>query len=105
VERRLWWGVLELTDSKNGGLGSARTPSQQDRDGINNNSSVFNNSLCHICGGDHNVVVIPLENGGRIISRPFPKNKTTKVNVSDGKRRATRLDLVDIFWPSDEGRI
>jgi hypothetical protein len=93
-----------LTDNRNKRLASARRPSQN-RDGINNNESVFNNSLCQICGGDHNVLVIPLENGGHIVSRPFPKEKATKVNVADGKRRATRLDLVDILWPTKGGDI
>jgi hypothetical protein len=91
-----------LTDNRNKRLASARRPSQH-RDGDYTNEPVSNNSsLCSICGGDHNVLVIPLENGGHIVSRPFPKEKTTKVNVTEGKRRATRLDLVGIFWPTED---
>lgn len=93
-----------MTDNGNKRLASAKRPSQQNRDGINNNKSVFNNSLCHICGGDHNVLVIPLEIGGHVITRPFQKDKASKVNVTSGKRRAARLDLVDIFWSTEEGR-
>lgn len=102
VERRLWWEAVELSDNRNKRLASAKRPSQQNWDGINNNESVFNNSLCHICGGDHNILFIRLESGGHIITRPFPKQKATKVNVTNGKRRATRLDLIDIFWKSEK---
>lgn len=72
---------------------------------MSSNGALSNNSLCPVCGGDHNVLVIPLENGGHIISRPFPKEKATKVNIINAKRRATRLDLVNMFWPSDEGAV
>jgi hypothetical protein len=69
---------------------------------MNSNGALSNNSLCPVCGGDHNVLVIPLENGGHIISRPFPKEKATKVKITNAKRRATRLDLVDVFWSSNK---
>jgi hypothetical protein len=68
---------------------------------MSSNGALSNNSLCTVCGGDHNVLVIPLENGGHIISRPFPKEKATKVKITNAKRRATRLDLVDVFWSSN----
>lgn len=67
------------------------------------NESVSNNSLCPVCGGDHNVLVISLVHGGHIVIHSFPKERATKVKVTNGgKRRATRLDLVDIFWPAEE---
>jgi hypothetical protein len=91
-----------LIDKKNGGLGSAKRPSHYRRDDVNNNKPVFNNSLCDICGGNHKVLVISLENGGHIVTHPFSKEKTTKVKITLGKRRATRLDLVNTFWPSGE---
>lgn len=72
---------------------------------MSSNTKVANNSLCNICGGDHNVLLIPLENGSHIVTRPFPKEKATKVKVKNDKRRATRLDLVNVFWPSDEGAL
>jgi hypothetical protein len=69
---------------------------------MNRNTKVANNSLCRVCGGDHNVLVISLENGGHIITRPFAKEKATKVDITNAKRRATRLDLVDVFWSSNK---
>jgi hypothetical protein len=93
-----------MMENKKYGLGSAKRPSHYGV-GINNNESVFNNSLCHICGGDHNVLVISLESGGHITTRPFPKEKATRVKVGSGiKGRATKLDLVDVFWPSEGER-
>jgi hypothetical protein len=93
-----------LIRNKNRDLGSATRRPSQHRDGDYTNEPVSNNScLCSICGGDHNVLVIPLENGSHIVSRPFPKDNATKVNVTGDKRRATRLDLVDIFWPTEGG--
>ena len=91
AERRLWWEAQELTDNKNkGGLGPARKPSPgtcRDNKPQNNgplstysNESASNN-ICDICGGNHNILVIPLENGGRIITRPFTKEKVTRVKV------------------------
>ena len=94
-----------MTDKKNSGLVSAKRPNQR-RHGNYTNDIVSNiSSLCSVCGGDHNVIVIQLENGGHIITRPFSKEKATKLNVTDGKRRAARLDLVNVFWPSDEGSV
>ena len=61
------------------------------------------NQLCLLLLGTINVVVISLENGGYIISKLFPKEKATKVTGS--KQKATRLDLVNIFWPSDENGV
>ena len=102
-----------MTNDKNSGLGPAKRPSlgscrdnkPQNKGPLSTYSNgVVSNNICHICGGDHNVLVIRLENGGHIITRPFSKEKSTKVKVTHGKRRATRLDLVDIFWPAeDEG--
>lgn len=104
-----------MTDNKNiGGLGPAKRPSHEtcrDNKPHNNgplstyNNGAVSNNICPICGGDHNVLVIGLENGSHIITRPFPNEKATKVNVTDGKRRATRLDLVDVFWRPDEDRV
>ena len=37
-----------------------------------------------------------------IVSSPLQKEKTMKVNVTDGKAGAARLDLVYIFWPAEE---
>lgn len=50
-----------------------------------------NNSLCPVCGSDHNVLIIGLENGGRIITPPFPKRRTTRV------KPLSRLSP-EIFW-------
>ena len=72
---------------------------------MNSNDTVSNISLCPVCGGDHNILVIPLENGGHIVTPPFRKEKTTKVNARDGKHKATRLDFVNVFWPTDEGAV
>jgi hypothetical protein len=58
--------------------------------------------VCPVCGGNHNVLVINLEHGRHIVTPPFPKEKAAKVSVTNGKRRATRLDLVNTFWPSNE---
>ena len=55
--------------------------------------------------GTINVLVISLENGGHIVTKLFSKEKATKVKVTDGKRKATKLDLVDIFWPSNENGV
>jgi hypothetical protein len=95
-----------------GGLGPARKPSpgtcSDNKPTENNrslsaysNSTAYNNSLCPICGGNHNVLVISLENGSHIVTHPFRKEKVKKVKVADGKRRATRLDLIDTFWPKE----
>lgn len=33
--------------------------------------------ICSVCGGDHNVIIIPLNDGSRrIISPPFPNDET-----------------------------
>ena len=61
------------------------------------NGSVPNN-ICHICGGNHNVLVIGLENGSHIITHPFPNERATKPNVTASRRRATTSDLIGIFW-------
>jgi hypothetical protein len=66
------------------------------------NKPVSNNRFCSICGGDHNVLVIGLENGEHIVTPSFCKRKAIRVKVADGRRRAKRLDLVDIFWPSEK---
>jgi hypothetical protein len=44
-----------------------------------------------------------LENGSHIITRPFPKERATKADISAGRRRATTLDLIEIFWRQSEG--
>lgn len=36
------------------------------------------------------------------VSSPLQKEKTMKVNVTDGKAGAARLDLVDFFWTAEE---
>jgi hypothetical protein len=68
-------------------------------------STPFNGKLkgaCDVCGGDHNVLIISLENGGHIITHPFRKEKATRVKVDSGiKGKAIGLDLIDIFWPKD----
>lgn len=86
--------------------GDAETTTFADRRSLSmyRNDLVSNNS-CPVCGGDHNVLMISLENGGHIVTRPFPKEKASKVKKTDAKRRATKLDLVDIFWQSEEGGI
>lgn len=68
--------------------------------------SISSDRLCQVCGGDHNVLVIRLENGGHIITKPFSKERPPKVNVnSNVKRKSTTLDLVNLFWPSEGGDI
>jgi hypothetical protein len=33
--------------------------------------------ICSVCGGDHNVIIIPLSDGSRrVISPPFPDTET-----------------------------
>lgn len=39
--------------------------------------------LCPVCGGDHNVIIVPLENGRRIISPPFPKERAARLRVTE----------------------
>jgi hypothetical protein len=96
---------------KEGGLGPARKPSPgmfRDNKPLDkrplstySNAPVSNN-ICHVCGGDHNVLIISLENGGHIITHPFSKEKATRVKVDSGiKGKAIGLDLIDIFWPKD----
>ena len=93
---------------KEGGLGPARKPSPgmfRDNNRLlstYSNKPVSNNRFCSVCRGDHNVLVIGLENGEHIVTPSFCKRKATRVRVADGRRRATRLDLVDIFWPSEK---
>ncbi|HEY9388007.1 MAG TPA: hypothetical protein VIP70_13280 [Nitrososphaeraceae archaeon] len=73
---------------------------------MNSNDSTSNNSFCPICGYDHDVLVISLENGGQIVTKPFYKDRETTVSINDGnkvvKMRTKRMDLVDIFWPTTE---
>jgi hypothetical protein len=64
--------------------------------------------LCPICGGNHDILVISLENGGHVVTKPFPKDKAfrrVKTKASSIKVRATRLDLIDRLWPMDGGEI
>ena len=72
---------------------------------MNSNDKVSDISSCPVCGGNHDVLVIGLENGGHIVTQPFPKEETTRVKVTSNKLRATKLNLVDIFWPEYEGDI
>ena len=99
-------GALKLIDNKNRGLGPAKRPSHGTskdnklRDGHSlsaYSNKLVSNNICDICGGDHNVLLIGLENVSHIITRPFPK-EVTKANATNDRRRATTLDLVDIFW-------
>ena len=63
------------------------------------NESVSDNSLCRICGSDHNVLVIGLEDSGHIITEHFFKEGPVKIKVnSNVKRKATTLDLINLFW-------
>ena len=50
------------------------------------------NNICRICGRNHNVLVISLENGGHIVTLPHPKDRATKVKSSGS------MLLPDIFW-------
>jgi hypothetical protein len=62
--------------------------------------------LCPICGGNHDVLVISLENGGHVVTKPFPKDEAirrVKTKASGIRARATRLDLIDSLWPMDGG--
>lgn len=60
---------------------------------------IMTSNTCQTCGQDHSVITIGLEGGGYITTIPFPKEKAAKINVmAAGERRATRLDLVNIFW-------
>jgi hypothetical protein len=63
--------------------------------------------LCPICGGNHDVLVVSLENGGHVVTKPFPKDEAfrVKIKASDIKARATRLDLIDSLWPMDGDEI
>ena len=59
--------------------------------------------LCSVCGGDHNVLIVGLENGGYVVTLPFGKEKATRVKVDSGiKGKAIGLDLIDVFWPSEK---
>lgn len=67
------------------------------------NESASNTRLCSICGGNHNVLVIGLENGGHIITEHFFKEGPVKIKVnSNVKRKATTLDLINTVWPAEE---
>lgn len=65
----------------------------EDKDkGSDSNESDSNIRFCHVCGGDHNVLVIGLENGEHIITKPFSKERPSKIDVdSNVKRKATTL--------------
>ena len=47
-------------------------------------------SVCKICGGDHNVIIVPLENGGRIVTSPFLENRT---NINLKRKRKLTPDI------------
>lgn len=67
------------------------------------NESVSDNSLCRICGGNHNVLVIGLENGGHIITEHFFKEGPVKIKVDfNVNSKATILDLINTVWPTEE---
>jgi hypothetical protein len=62
-----------------------------------------NDQLCKVCGGDHNVLFIALEKGGHIITEHFFKEGPVKINVKlNVKRKATTLDLINLFWSVDD---
>jgi hypothetical protein len=104
--------VYVLKRNKNNrGLGPVRKPSPRiliDNKPRNSgqlsdysNQSVSNN-ICLICGGDHDVLVISLENGGYIVTKPFSKDKGSTVKAGSCiKARATKLDLIDTLWPTN----
>jgi hypothetical protein len=52
---------------------------------------------------EEEILVIGLENGSHIRIRPFPNERATKANITAGRRRATTLDLIEIFWRQSEG--
>jgi hypothetical protein len=56
------------------------------------NDLVSNNSF-PVCGGDHNVLMISLENGDHIVTRPFPKEKASKFKITEVKD-----DLLHSLW-------
>jgi hypothetical protein len=91
----------------NGRGGRKLKPAEKRSLSAYSNITAYNSSLCPVCGGDHNVLVISLENDGHIITSPFQKEKATEVKakVTGVKRRATRLDMVDAFCPYEEGEI
>ena len=67
--------------------------------------SASNTRLCSICGGNHNVLVIGLENGGHIITEHFFKEGAIKIKInSNVKRKATTLDLINAVWPTEESK-
>lgn len=72
----------------------------------NTNDFVSNNRLCPICGGDHNVFVLNLEDGNHVIPRPFFYERAAKVKADTDKtnlkRIATKIDPADIFWTAKE---
>jgi hypothetical protein len=79
-----------LIDNKNRGLGPAKKPSPmmwsdnkpRDRHSLSAYSNkLASNNICDICGVDHNVVVISLENGGRIVTPSFRKEKVTRIKA------------------------
>jgi hypothetical protein len=42
-----------------------------------------NNPLYPVYDGDDNVIIVPLENGRRIITLPFPKEVAAKLSVTE----------------------
>ncbi len=49
--------------------------------------------LCDICNYHHNVIIISLEGGGHIVTRPFPKEPTIVAKVKPG--------IEALFWRED----
>jgi hypothetical protein len=48
-------------------------------------------AVCSVCGGDHNVVIIPLKDGRRrIISLPFPNTETKLAELQLKLRRGRK---------------
>jgi hypothetical protein len=70
------------------------------------NESIPDNASCGVCGGNHNVLVINLENGGHIITEHFFKGGPIKVNFNfDIKRKGTTLGLANPFRPTESSEI
>ena len=55
-------------------------------------SGKYGDGVCDICNYHHNVIVIELEGGNHIRTKPFPKDKTTIAKARRG--------LLD-FWETD----
>ena len=57
-------------------------------------------ALCHICGRDKDVLIIPLDNGSHIATHPVPYRATNAEVANNGNQRNMRINLDD--FPHEE---